>query len=108
MKKWTDDGRRTDDGGFPYYKLPRGLRLRGAKILGVKLIKGRSYYLIQQENKEPEFQSASMENWDASGFITYLMDLNRQAVQEDRIQAIMDKHNSKAPPFDPLKMVMMD
>ena len=25
------DGRRTDDGGFPYYKLPRSLRLRGAK-----------------------------------------------------------------------------
>ena len=28
---WTDDGRRTDDGGLPYYKLPRSLRLRGAK-----------------------------------------------------------------------------
>ena len=27
---WTDDGRRTDDGGLPYYKLPRSLRLRGA------------------------------------------------------------------------------
>ena len=25
------DGRRTDDGGFPYYKLLRSLRLRGAK-----------------------------------------------------------------------------
>ena len=25
------DGRRMDDGGFPYYKLPRSLRLRGAK-----------------------------------------------------------------------------
>ena len=25
------DGRRTDGGGFPYYKLPRSLRLRGAK-----------------------------------------------------------------------------
>ena len=25
------DGRRTDDGGFPSYKLPRSLRLRGAK-----------------------------------------------------------------------------
>ena len=24
------DGRRTNDGGFPYYKLPRSLRLRGA------------------------------------------------------------------------------
>ena len=23
------DGRRTDDGGFPYYKLPGSLRLRG-------------------------------------------------------------------------------
>ena len=26
------DGRVTDDGGFPSYKLPRSLRLRGAKI----------------------------------------------------------------------------
>ena len=26
------DGRRMDDGGFPSYKLPRSLRLRGAKI----------------------------------------------------------------------------
>ena len=25
------DGRRTDHGGLPYYKLPRSLRLRGAK-----------------------------------------------------------------------------
>ena len=25
------DGRRADDGGLPYYKLPRSLRLRGAK-----------------------------------------------------------------------------
>ena len=25
------DGRRTEDGGFPYYKLPRSQRLRGAK-----------------------------------------------------------------------------
>ena len=25
------DGRRTDDGGLTYYKLPRSLRLRGAK-----------------------------------------------------------------------------
>ena len=31
LKVWTDDGRRTDDGGFPYYKLSRSLRLRGAK-----------------------------------------------------------------------------
>ena len=78
------------------------------KILGVKLIKGRSYYLVQQGNKEPEFQSVSMAHWDARGFITYLMDLNRKAFQEDRIQAIRDKHNPKAPPFDPLKVVLTD
>ena len=28
------DGRRTDDGGLPYYKLPRSLRLRGANNCG--------------------------------------------------------------------------
>lgn len=49
-----------------------------------------------------------MTHWDARDFITYLMDLNRKADQEDRIQAIRDKNNQKAPPFDPLKMVMMD
>ena len=32
------DGRRTDDGGLPYYKLPRSLRLRVAKN---RLISGR-------------------------------------------------------------------
>ena len=31
------DGGRTDDGGFPYYKLPRRLRLRGAKDVSSKL-----------------------------------------------------------------------
>ena len=31
LKKWTDDGQRTDDRGFPYYKLPQSLQLRGAK-----------------------------------------------------------------------------
>ena len=36
------------------------------------------------------------------------MDLNRQAVLEDRIQAIRDKHNLRAPPFDPLILVMTD
>ena len=30
------DGRQTDDGGLPYYKLPRSLRLRGAKNLSMK------------------------------------------------------------------------
>ena len=33
LKVWTDDGRRTDDGGLPYYKFPRSLRLRGAKTV---------------------------------------------------------------------------
>ena len=32
------DGRRTDDGGFPYYKLPQSLRLRGAKNVGGAIV----------------------------------------------------------------------
>ena len=31
----TTNGQRTDDGGFPSYKLPRSLRLRGAKNITV-------------------------------------------------------------------------
>ena len=89
-------------------KNEQGREINKTSMVGIKLIKGRSYYLIQQGNKEPKFQSVSMAHWDARGFITYLMDLKRKAVQEDRIQAIRDKHKSKAPPFDPLKVVLTD
>ena len=43
---WTDDGRRTDDGGFPSYKLPRSLRLWGAKNVSYGLDNFlRKYYI---------------------------------------------------------------
>ena len=43
LKVWTVDGRRTDDGGLPYYKLPRSLRLRGAK-------KGNFFFSVNTKN----------------------------------------------------------
>ena len=46
------------------------------KIVGVKFIKGRSYYLMQTGNQEPECLPVSMVHWDAKDFITELMDMN--------------------------------
>ena len=35
MKVWTDDGRRTDDGGLPYYKFPGAFGSGELKTLNV-------------------------------------------------------------------------
>ena len=51
-------------------------------MVGVKLIRGRSFYLTQNGNNEPELQSVSMAHWYARDFITYLLELRR----EDDIQ----------------------
>ena len=77
----------------------QGSEINKTSMVGIKLIKGRSYYLIQQGNKEPKFQSVSMVHWDARGFITYLMDLNRKAVQEDRIQELGTNIHQKHHPL---------
>ena len=42
------DGRRTDDRGFPYYKLARSLRLRGAKNIAI-FSGGKSYYMYGEK-----------------------------------------------------------
>ena len=77
-------------------------------MVGIKLIKGRSYYLIQHGNKEPEFHTVSMAHWYARDFITNLIEQQRKRSQELDILAIKNKHNPKEPPFDPLKGVMTD
>ena len=77
-------------------------------MVGIKLIKGRSYYLIQHGNKEPEFQTVNMAHWYARDFITHLIETQKKRSQELDILAIRNKHNPKEPPFDPLKGVMTD
>ena len=77
-------------------------------MVGIKLIKGRSYYLIQHGNKEPEFHTVNMAHWYARDFITHLIETQKKRSQELDILAIRNKHNPKEPPFDPLKGVMTD
>ena len=76
------------------------------RIVGIKLIRDRSFYLIQYGCNEPELQSVSMAHWYARGFITHLIELRR----EDSIQTKIDfiRNKNKVPRFDPLKTVMMD
>ena len=76
------------------------------RMVGVKLIRDRSFYLIQYGRNEPELQSVSMAHWDARNFITHLIEMRR----EDSIQTKIDfiRNKNKIPRFDPLKTVMSD
>ena len=76
------------------------------RIVGIKLIRDRSFYLIQYGRNEPELQSVSMAHWYARDFITHLIELRR----EDSIQTKIDfiRNKNKVPRFDPLKTVMSD
>ena len=75
-------------------------------MVGVKLIRGRSFYLIQNGNNEPELQSVSMAHWYARDFITYLLELRREDDIQTKIEYMRNKH--KVPEYDPLKTVMTD
>ena len=55
------------------------------KLVGVKLIKDRSYYLVQKGNLVPEYQPVTMAHWHARGFIIHLIDLYQKIVEEDKI-----------------------
>ena len=76
------------------------------RMVGVKLIRDRSFYLIQYGRNEPELQSVSMAHWYARDFITHLIEMRR----EDSIQTKIDfiRNKNKVPQFDPLKTVMTD
>ena len=76
------------------------------RMVGVKLIRDRSFYLIQYGRNEPELQSVSMAHWYARDFITHLIEMRR----EDSIQTKIDfiRNKNKIPRFDPLKTVMSD
>ena len=76
------------------------------RMVGVKFIRDRSFYLIQYGRNEPELQSVSMAHWYARDFITHLIEMRR----EDSIQTKIDfiRNNNEVPRFDPLKTVMSD
>ena len=76
------------------------------RMVGVKLIRDRSFYLIQYGRSEPELQSVSMAHWYARDFITHLIEMRR----EDSIQTKIDfiRNKNKISRFDPLKTVMSD
>ena len=76
------------------------------RIVGIKLIRDRSFYLIQYCHNEPELQSVSMAHWYARDFSTHLIEMRR----EDSIQTKIDfiRNKNKVPRFDPLKTVMAD
>ena len=76
------------------------------RMVGVKLIRDRSFYLVQYGCNEPELQSASMAHWYARGFITHLIELRREDSIQNKIDFIRNKN--KVPRFDPLKTVMSD
>ena len=76
------------------------------RMVGVKLIRDRSFYLVQYGCIEPDLQSASMAHWYARGFITHLIELRREDSIQNKIDFIRNKN--KVPRFDPLKTVMSD
>ena len=78
----------------------------GPRMVGVKLIRDRSFYLIQYGRNEPELQSVSMAHWYARDFITHLIEMRREDSIQTKINFIRNKN--KIPRFDPLKTVMSD
>ena len=76
------------------------------RMVGVKLIRDRSFYLVQYGCNEPELQSVSMAHWYARSFITHLIELRREDSIQNKIDFIRNKN--KVPRFDPLKTVMSD
>ena len=76
------------------------------RMVGVKLIRDRSFYLVQYGCNEPELQPVSMAHWYARSFITHLIELRREDSIQNKIDFIRNKN--KVPRFDPLKTVMSD
>ena len=76
------------------------------RMVGVKLIRDRSFYLVQYGCNEPELQSVSMAHSYARSFITHLIELRREDSIQNKIDFIRNKN--KVPRFDPLKTVMSD
>lgn len=80
------------------------------KLVGVKLIQNRSYYLVQKGSSMPEYQPVTMAHWHARSFITQLIRVYQNVVEEDKINFI--RHRTSGGPFppqpEPLRTVMSD
>ena len=70
------------------------------RIVGVKFLKGKPYYIVQRSNQEIECLPASMVHFEAKEFITMLMQMDRDVSTEEKIWSIQNKHVPR--PFDPL------
>ena len=66
------------------------------KLIGVKLIKGRSYYVIQKGTQEPEYQPVNMAHYHARDFITSLIEQERQDSIEARIEFIRTEKSTSS------------
>ena len=76
------------------------------KLVGVKLIKGRSYYIMQKGNSVPEVQPTTMAHWHARRFILYLIKYFKEDLEECKVNAI---RNRPVPnPSNGLKAVLCD
>ena len=62
------------------------------RMVGVKLIRERSFYLIQYGHNEPELQSVSMAHWYARSFITHLIELRREDSIQNKIDFIRNEN----------------
>ena len=78
------------------------------KLVGVKLINGRSYYLMQKGNSAPKCQPTTIAHWHARQFILYLIQYFKKDLQECKINAIRNRHNPVQNPPDGLKNVLCD
>ena len=80
------------------------------KLVGIKLIKDRSYYLVQKGNSSPEYQPVTMAHWHARGFIIHLIDLYQKIVEEDKINIIRYRTTGRPipPQPEPLRTVLRD
>ena len=62
------------------------------RIVGVKFLKGKPYYIVQRSNQETECLPASMVHFEAKEFITMLMQMDRDVSIEQKIWSIQNKH----------------
>ena len=70
------------------------------RIVGIKFLKGKPYYIVQRSNQETECLPVSMVHFEAKEFITMLMQMDRDVSTEQKIWSIQNKHAPR--PFDPL------
>ena len=76
------------------------------KIIGVKFIRGKPYYLSQRGNQKTEYLPVSMVIWHAKVFISELVNMNKKLNDEHRIEFI---RNKPAPRHsDPLDCIWCD